>query len=73
MSNKEKPTPFLWLVPIFCGLIGGVLMYIAVKNYKQEMANDAVFVSFISTLAWLAIGVGIWIISALNIIETPFI
>ncbi len=48
---KVKPTPLLWLVPIFMGLLGGILMYIAVKDEDQKNANAAILVGFLSTIA----------------------
>lgn len=51
----EKPTRLLYLVPIFMGLFGGVLMYIAVKDQNQEMANDGMFWGVISTIAVVVI------------------
>lgn len=48
----EKPTRLLWLAPIFMGLLGGILMYIAVKDQSQTKANDAMFISVLSSIAW---------------------
>ena len=42
-TNPTKITKLIYLVPIFMGLLGGILMYIAVKDQNQEMANDGVF------------------------------
>jgi hypothetical protein len=47
---KVKPTPLLWLVPIFMGLLGGILMYIAVKDEDQAKANSAILVGIVSTV-----------------------
>ena len=38
-ENKQKPSKLIWSIPIFMGLLGGILMYIAVKDQNQEMAN----------------------------------
>lgn len=48
---KVKPTRLLWLVPIFMGLLGGILMYIAVKDEDQQKANDGILVGILSTIA----------------------
>ena len=48
---KVKPTPLLWLIPVLMGLLGGILMYIAVKDEDQEKANNAILVGFLSTIA----------------------
>lgn len=54
-SSNIKPTKLLWLVPIFMGLLGGILLYIAVKDKDQKKANDSIFVGFLSTLAWICL------------------
>jgi len=48
--KKEKPTRLLYLVPITMGILGGVLMYIAVKDQNQEMANDGMFWGVVVTI-----------------------
>ncbi len=50
VTEKEKPTILLYLVPIFMGLLGGILMYIAVKDQNQEMANTGLIVGVIITI-----------------------
>jgi len=50
--NPHKITRLIYLVPIFLGLYGGILMYIAVKDQDQEMANDAILYSVMSTVGW---------------------
>lgn len=52
-SSKVKSTPLLWLVPVFMGLLGGILMYIAVKDEDQEKANNAVLVGLLSSIAMI--------------------
>lgn len=52
-NTKQKPTKLIWTIPIFMGLLGGILMYIAVKDQNQEMANDSILVGFLSTIAWV--------------------
>ena len=52
-ENKQKTTKLIWSVPIFMGLLGGILMYIAVKDQNQEMANDSILVGVLSTIAWV--------------------
>jgi len=49
-SKPQKPTKLLYLVPITMGILGGVLMYIAVKDQNQEMANDGMFWGVIVTI-----------------------
>ena len=52
ITEKEKPRPtsLLYLLPIFMGLLGGILMYIAVKDQNQEMANTGMLVGVIITI-----------------------
>ena len=58
-SKPQKPTRLLYLVPITMGILGGVLMYIAVKDQNQEMANDGMFWGVISTIVAIFIYAGI--------------
>lgn len=37
--GEVGPTRLLYLSPIFMGILGGILMYIAVKDDNREMAN----------------------------------
>ena len=47
---KIKPTYLLWLVPILMGVLGGILMYIAVKDQDPAKANNAILVGIIPTV-----------------------
>jgi len=38
--NDRKPTNQLYLLPIFLGLFGGVLMYLIAKKDNQKMAKN---------------------------------
>ena len=49
------------------GLLGGILMYIAVKDENQRKANDAIFVGFLSTLGLICLY--ILIIGAVSIMN----
>jgi len=44
------PTSLLYLVPIFMGILGGILMYIAVKDENHKMANNGMIVGVIITI-----------------------
>lgn len=52
---KVKPTRLLWAIPVFMGLLGGILMYIAVKDEEQEKANGAILVGIVSTVTMVMI------------------
>jgi len=43
------PTALLYLAPIFMGILGGILMYIAVKDTNMKMANNGMIVGVIIT------------------------
>ncbi|MDH3203301.1 MAG: hypothetical protein OEL81_01320 [Nitrosopumilus sp.] len=60
-NSEVKPTKLLVLVPIFLGLLGGILAYIALKDYSQEKANDAIYYSIISSVVM----VGLYIVFGL--------
>lgn len=55
IETKVKPTRLLWLVPIFGGLLGGILMYIAVKDEDQRKANYAIVAGVFSTVIMILI------------------
>jgi len=50
LPGEIGPTALLYLVPIFFGILGGVLMYIAVKDTNMKMANNGVIVGVILTI-----------------------
>jgi len=66
-DSKERPTRLLYLVPIFMGLLGGILMYIAVKDQNQEMANDGMFLGMCITILGVFLYFVIIYIGVLNI------
>jgi uncharacterized membrane protein len=51
-ENNPKITRLIYTLPIFMGLLGVILMYIAVKDQDQGMANDAILYSIMSTVGW---------------------
>ncbi len=63
---KIKPTPLLWLVPIFMGLIGGILMYIAVKDEDQAKANNSILVGILSSVAIIFVYIVIFMGAMMN-------
>jgi len=58
-AGHEKPSRVWYLVPLFFGLLGGLVGYFAVKDGDRDMASNllvlGVFVSFVVILAtwWL--------------------
>ena len=51
------------LAPIFMSFLGGILMYLAVKDENKEMANDAMFIALVSTIGWGVLYVLIMVIA----------
>ena len=49
-DRKEEPTPWILTVPIFLGLLGGILGYIALKDHDQRRANDMIIYGMISSV-----------------------
>ena len=54
-NSNVKPTSLLWLVPVFMGLLGGILLYIAVKDEDQRKANYAMVAGTFSTILMILI------------------
>jgi len=67
MSNsKVEPTPLIWTVPIFLGLLGGILAYIALKDHSQERANDMIIYGIISSIASIVLLFAVYSITLNN-------
>jgi len=66
-SAVPKPTKLLYLVPTFMGLLGGILMYIAVKDQNQEMANDGMFWGVITQIGWSILIGALWLQGMANL------
>ena len=49
LPGEIGPTALLYLAPIFIGILGGILMYIAVKDSNMKMANNGVIIGVIFT------------------------
>lgn len=70
---KIKPTKLIWLVPITMGLLGGILMYIAVKDEDPQKANDGILAGVLSTIAMIFLYVlFIGMFSAMRFPMMPF-
>jgi len=54
-----KPTGAWFLVPLFLGILGGVIGYLAIKNDDRKMANNVLYLGIIMSL----IGIFVWILS----------
>jgi len=50
-DQKQEPTQWIWTIPIFLGLLGGILAYIALKDHDQNRANDMIIYGILSSIA----------------------
>lgn len=58
MNQEEiKTTSLIWSLPILFSLLGGILMYIAVKDKDQKMANDAIFLGLMLQIGFAILGI----------------
>lgn len=48
---KAKPSKAWYLLPLFFSLLGGVIGYIAVRDYDKDMANNLLLLGFLMTFA----------------------
>jgi len=55
--NDRKPTNQLYLLPIFLGLFGGVLMYLIARKDNKKMAKNGLVLGIIIELIGLLISV----------------
>jgi|TARA_B110000211_G_scaffold127754_1_gene146774 bacteriorhodopsin len=59
MSQLEKPSKIWYLVPILFSILGGIVMYLGVKDRSPEMAKKGlivgILISVIPILAYIAI------------------
>lgn len=67
MSNNtniegESPNKAWYLLPIFFGLLGGIVMYFIVREDNKQMAKNGLILSVILTV------VGIIIVILMNVI-----
>ena len=54
--SEQKEKSFLWvLIPIFLGVIGGIIAYFAVKYDDPRTANQYIVVGLIFQVIWIVI------------------
>jgi len=47
---RGRPTRAWYLIPLFLGIIGGIIGYFAVKNDDKEMANNLLIEGIVLTI-----------------------
>jgi len=53
MENIKHERSFAWyLLPLFFGLLGGIIAYFVVKEDNKRMANYCIAIGLVGTLAW---------------------
>lgn len=54
---QKKPTVLWYAVPILLSIIGGIIMYFALRNKDRKMANKGMLVGVLALIANIAFGV----------------
>ena len=52
----KKPSAAWYLMPIFLGLIGGLIMYFVLKDENRDMAKKGIILGFILTVISAILG-----------------
>ncbi|KAG2474717.1 MAG: hypothetical protein NPMRTH4_140003 [Nitrosopumilales archaeon] len=55
LINDRKPTNQLFMLPLFLGLLGGVLMYFIAKKDDRKMAVQGLIVGIIVSIIFITI------------------
>jgi hypothetical protein len=50
ITPQASPSNVWYLLPVFFGLLGGIIGYVGVKNEKEEMANNILNLGIIMTV-----------------------
>ncbi|MEM2154812.1 MAG: PCI domain-containing protein [Nitrososphaeria archaeon] len=68
-EHKKPKSSLLWfLVPLFLGLLGGILAYLAVKDENREMASDLLILGILTTIIGIIIFMATynWLLSMIS-------
>jgi hypothetical protein len=57
MPEKSKTSKLWYLVPIFFGIIGGLIGYLIVKDDDKKMAKKLLIVGLIMSVFWILVNV----------------
>ena len=63
-NGINRPTRWWYLVPIFLGILGGLIMYLIVKDDDKKMAKNGLILSIVLTVIGLIIYIPLMILSA---------
>jgi DNA-binding transcriptional regulator YhcF (GntR family) len=59
--EKAEPSALWWLLPIFFGILGGIIAYVGVKDDDRNMAENLLFFSILlSVILILIVGPLLW-------------
>ena len=53
----KKPTAAWYLMPIFLGWLGGLIMYLVLKDENKSMAKNGLIIGIVLTIPSVIIGV----------------
>ena len=53
MDINEKPSALWYVLPIFLGMLGGLISYVATRRNNLLMACDCMALGFVSTGVWI--------------------
>jgi len=65
----KRPSKAWYLVPIFFGIVGGLVMYLVLKDTDRKMAKNGIILSIILTVVIFAISV---VVGVLMVLLHPF-
>ena len=60
--SSDKPTKAWYLMPILLTWLGGVIMYFAVRDKDQSMANKGLILAIVLTVVFGVIFAILWMI-----------
>jgi len=63
--SKKDPTEWWYIVPIFFGFIGGLIMYFMVKEDNKKMANEGLVIGIVLSF------IGLIVLSVVSFISIP--
>ena len=64
-SSTKRPSKAWYLLPIFFGIIGGLVMYLVIKNEDRKMAKKGIILGIILTVVGFVLGAVVGMLMAL--------